>query len=173
MLVRARTHLPAIVNALRAANERFTAVDIDQLGSRSVVQDLLALTSALLHSGDRTAWLALLRAPWCGLMLADLLALAGDDFKSAIADLWNDETRLAAMSADGRCRLDRVKPILATALAERGRLPLRRWVESTWLALGGPACLDDRTGTGRCRGVSRSSRKLFLRIGTDAIPYDF
>src|SRR4029079_9956930 len=71
VLVRAKTHLPAIVNALRAANERFTAVDIDPLGSRSVVQDLLALTSALLHTGDRTAWLAVLRAPWCGLMLAD------------------------------------------------------------------------------------------------------
>jgi ATP-dependent exoDNAse (exonuclease V) beta subunit len=31
------------------------------------------------------------------------------------------------------------------SLAQRGRTGLRRWVEGTWLAFGGPACLDDAT----------------------------
>lgn len=146
VLVRSRSHLFAIVNALRRAREKFMAVEIDRLGDRSVVQDLLALTAALLHFGDRAAWLSILRAPWCGLTLADLQALVGSEFTSAIWDLLNDEPRLETISPDGRARIDRVKPILREAIAERGRLPLRRWVEGLWMALGGPACLDDETG---------------------------
>ena len=146
VIVRSRTHLPAIVSALRASNEKFMAVEIDRLGTRSVVQDLLSLTAALLHLGDRKAWLSLLRAPWCGLTLADLQSVVGIDFQSAIWDLLNDETRIAGISADGRARVDRVKPVLAFAIVQRGRLSLRRWVEATWLELGGPACLEDATG---------------------------
>jgi ATP-dependent exoDNAse (exonuclease V) beta subunit len=146
VIVRSRTHLPAIVNALRASNEKFMAVEIDRLGTRSVVQDLLSLTAALLHFGDRKAWLSLLRAPWCGLTLADLQSLVGSDFQSAIWDLLNDESRMEEISAEGRTRIDRIKPVLAAAIAQRGRLPLRRWVEATWIALGGPACLEDATG---------------------------
>lgn len=146
VLVRARSHLFAIVNALRRKNEKFMAVEIDKLGDRSVVQDLLALTAALLHPADRTAWLAVLRAPWCGLTLADLQALVGSDFNSAIWDLLNDDVRIVGISDDGRLRIDRVKSILVAALAERGRLSLRRWVEATWIAIGGPACLENETG---------------------------
>ncbi|HLQ76257.1 MAG TPA: UvrD-helicase domain-containing protein, partial [Terriglobia bacterium] len=146
VLVRSRSHLPAIINAFRGSSEKFTAVDIDRLGDRSVVQDLLALTAALLHAGDRAAWLAILRAPWCGLTLADLQSLVGQDFTSAIWDLLNDPSHLAEISPDGLRRIERIKPILAAAISERGRLPLRRWVEATWLALGGPACLENATG---------------------------
>ena len=146
VIVRSRSHLPAIVNALRSSGERFTAVDIDSLGTRSVVQDLLALTASLLHFGDRKAWLSILRAPWCGLTLADLQALVGTDFQSPVWDLLNDGERMAQLSEDGRSRVDRVRSVLASAIAERGRLQLRRWVEATWIALGGPACLDDPTG---------------------------
>src|SRR5207237_907860 len=76
ILVRNRAHLDEIVPALKEAGVRFRAVDIEQLGEKQVVQDLYALTRALLHLGDRIAWLACLRAPWCGLTLADLLALS-------------------------------------------------------------------------------------------------
>ncbi|HEX4858739.1 MAG TPA: UvrD-helicase domain-containing protein, partial [Usitatibacteraceae bacterium] len=53
LLVRNRSHLLHIVPALKAAGITFRAVDIDPLGERPVVQDLLALARALLHPADR------------------------------------------------------------------------------------------------------------------------
>ena len=78
VLVRNRSHLEDIVPALKRVGLRFRAIEIEPLGHRQAVQDLLALTRALAHPADRLAWLAVLRAPWCGLTLADLHALAGE-----------------------------------------------------------------------------------------------
>src|SRR5258705_443422 len=75
ILVRNRAHLDEIVPALKDAGVRFRAVEIERLGEKQVVQDLYALTRALSHLGDRVAALAILRAPWCGLLLEDLLLL--------------------------------------------------------------------------------------------------
>ena len=75
ILVRNRSHLHEIIPRLKEAGLRFRAIEIEGLGSRPVVQDLLALTRALAHPGGSLAWLALLRAPWCGLTLADIHAL--------------------------------------------------------------------------------------------------
>ncbi len=144
ILVRNRTHLDRIVPALREAGLRFRAVDIEPLAERQGVQDLVALTCALCHAADRAAWLAVLRAPWCGLALADLLALAGGDDR-AVPELLVDETRMSALSAAGRERLARVRDVLLAALRERLRGSLRERVEGAWLALGGPACLAGPT----------------------------
>ncbi len=144
VLVRARTHLTALVAMLRrvAPQERFQAVEIEGLANRQHVQDLIILASALLHRADRVNWLALLRAPWCGLKLADLHALCADDHASTIWQLMQDEARLERMSDDGRQRLLHVRRILAEALAQRGRQHVRRWLEAVWLMLGGPRCLE-------------------------------
>ncbi len=139
VLVRARTHLPSILRALRRAGLRYRAVEIDQLGDVAITQDLLALTRALLHPADRVAWLAVLRAPWCGLTLADLHAFAGDSPDAAIWDLLQDAPRRERLSPDGQRRLRRVVSVLDTTLNERGAR-LRPWVEICWVALGGPAC---------------------------------
>ena len=144
LLVRARGHLVFIAQALRDARLTFQAVEIEALGQRPVVQDLTALTRALFHPADRVAWLALLRAPWCGLTLADLTALAGDDHRAALWALMHDEARVQQLSADGTRRLLRVRAILAEFIAARRRAPAARWIEGAWLALGGPACVQDR-----------------------------
>ena len=145
ILTRTRGHLRAIVPALKAAQLRFRAIDIEPLGQRPVVQDLLALTRALAHPGDRLAWLAVLRAPWCGLTLADLHALAADNAGMTIWDALHHDSRLAQLSADGRVRAARLCEALAPGLLQRRRAPLREQVAGAWYALGGPACVEHET----------------------------
>jgi len=161
VLVRTRSHLDAIVPALKVAGLPFRAIEIEPLGHRQVVQDLLALTRALAHLADRVAWLAVLRAPWCGLTLADLHALCGMDRLSSefpmdaastrvsghstqltVWECMLDEDRRALLSDDGRARLERVCSVLGISIAQRFRTSLREAAEGAWLALGGPACAD-------------------------------
>ncbi|CAG0951929.1 hypothetical protein ARNL5_00178, partial [Anaerolineae bacterium] len=147
VLVRARSHLDALVAAIRRSRGglRFQAVEIEGLAARQSVQDLLSLTRALHHRADRVHWLAILRAPWCGLTLADLFALAGDDHRSTLWQLMHEEDRLARLSADGRTRLLHLRGVIEEAFAHRGRARPRRWVEGVWLGLGGAACLVGAT----------------------------
>ncbi|PWT72834.1 MAG: DNA helicase UvrD, partial [Proteobacteria bacterium] len=145
ILVRNRSHLSAIVPALKRADLRFQAIDIDNLEDRTVVQDLSALTRALLHLGDRVAWLSVLRAPWCGLTLADLTELVGDDRRAAVWDRMQDSTALERLSVEGANRVKKLHAQLRQSLDQRRRVPLRRWIEGAWLALGGPAAADTPT----------------------------
>ncbi len=144
VLVRNRTHLASIVIRLKQAGLRFQAVEIEQLGQRPVIQDLIALTRALLHPADRIAWLAVLRAPFCGLSLYDLHVIANDSPGYTVIDLLHGQS--TELSAEGRQRLERVGPVLDQAMALYDRIPLRRSVEGTWIQLGGPACVADETG---------------------------
>jgi ATP-dependent exoDNAse (exonuclease V) beta subunit len=157
VLVRSRTHLPELVEALRAAGVAYRAVKTDRLSERPLVRDLEALRVALTDLADRTAWLAVLRAPWCGLALADLLEICRNDEhsnaersnaehssadRSTVRQLLRE--RQERLSAQGRTALGRCLPVLDDALDRRGRGGLRALVESTWLRLGGPACVANR-----------------------------
>lgn len=144
VLVRSRTHLDELVPALRAAGLPYQAVDLESLASRPVIEDLRALTRALLHPMDRVAWLAVLRAPWCGLRLGSLLTLCEAlPPQASLLSALRDPERLARLDDDAQPRLARSLAVLEDSLAQAGRKPLRRWVESAWLALGGPAVLRE------------------------------
>ena len=140
VLVRSRPDLGRIVPALRARGLRFSALEIDPLESRPVVKDLVSLTRALVHPADRVAWLAVLRAPWCGMLLDDLHALAGEDNGKTIPELMHDSSRIERLSCDGKRRLLRLREVLDEAMEYSGRRSLARLVEAAWLRLGGPAC---------------------------------
>jgi len=141
ILVRSRRHAFEIGRCLREMKIPFTATGLENLDEQSAVQDLVALTRAILHPADRIAWLACLRSPWCGLTLADLHALAAYDHDSCIWTLVNDDSSKARLTPDGQERLDRCLPIFAAALEQFGSMPLRDLIESAWLQLGGPATL--------------------------------
>jgi ATP-dependent exoDNAse (exonuclease V) beta subunit len=139
ILVQGRSHLVNIVAELARRGVPFQATDIDPLGERPVVLDLLALTRAIAHPADRPAWLATLRAPWCGLTLAELYAICGDSRDSTLPELLRDTQRHARIDAPSRARLNRAWRVLAEAPLELRRFGLRDAVERAWLALGGPA----------------------------------
>jgi ATP-dependent helicase/nuclease subunit A len=150
ILVRSRNLLNSIVPALREAKLDWQAIEITSLASRMPVVDMLSLTRALISPADRIAWLALLRAPFCGLGLADLLLISNSGDHSlkkpeAILDRLQALNRgglPAGLSEAGRIALQRVIPILLHAWHSRGRDSLRNTVESLWTALGGPATIN-------------------------------
>ncbi len=139
ILVRSRTHLRAILPQLRTAGVSYQAQDIDPLSQRSAVSDAVALTRALLHRGDHLSWVTVLRAPWCGLSLADLLIFQCQT-DSDLLQMMQEQTLLNQLSADGRLRVQSIVPVLLSSVAQRGRCTLRQLVEETWLHLRGPEC---------------------------------
>ncbi|MDX2495807.1 MAG: UvrD-helicase domain-containing protein [Desulfuromusa sp.] len=140
ILVRGRNHLREILPLFRQHGIGYQAQDIDLLGARPAALDVVHLTHALLHRADRLSWLAVLRAPWCGLTLHDLHALAGGSPHRTIPTLLADDQIRQQLSVDGQQRLLHVWPVLQSGLKRFGRLPLRQLVEGCWLALGGAAC---------------------------------
>jgi ATP-dependent helicase/nuclease subunit A len=138
VLVRAKSHAREIAASLRQQDIGFRAVEIEPLQDRSIVRDIITLTCALSHLGDRTAWFALLRAPWSGLCLADLLLIGRHS--PPIFTALGDGVLLEQLSEDGRRRCERMHSTLADAFRVRESSSLVRWVQRTWLALGGASC---------------------------------
>jgi ATP-dependent exoDNAse (exonuclease V) beta subunit len=132
VLVAGRDHAGKIVAELRAAGFALRGVDLERLRDRAVIRDLSSLARALLHGADRSAWWALLRAPWCGLSLARIEQLSAQVEGDVFAAL------SAAATADPR--IARLCAALTPALIgdERG-WPLWQRVEHAWLRLAGPA----------------------------------
>ena len=150
ILVRNRSHLTNIVPALIDAKLSWEAIDIDPLADRMPVIDLMSITRAILSPADRIAWLAILRAPFCGLSLQDLVVLTqakdsnGKQPKCILERLfeWQQTPdKFNQLSSDGSTILNRVSPLLCQAWSNRDTDSLRGLVEQLWITLGGPATL--------------------------------
>ena len=140
ILVQSRSHLIGLQAQLRSLGLDAHAVQIEAPNQHQITHDLIGLTRALTHFGDRIAWLGMLRAPWCGLNWRDLHALCRDDADSAVWTLMNDARRVAMLSEDGRGRLERTRQALRLAFHTRSEQSLSRWVQRTWRTLDGPRC---------------------------------
>ena len=145
ILVRARTHLPAIVRQFQKSNIDIKAEEIDPLTSRPAIQDLLALLRALLSFWDRTSWLSILRAPWCGISLKDIHQLCELNSNSTVWDLLNDPERISKLSQEGKDRAKTFIQALQPALKILPSANFRDLLEGCWIRLGGPACVDTTT----------------------------
>jgi ATP-dependent helicase/nuclease subunit A len=143
VLGRNRSHLQAVISELKQRGIAYSAPELDNLARSPIVADLLTLCRALANDADRLAWMALLRAPWCGLQLGDLMRIARHPDAAADTPLWSaleSEELLRQLSLDGRNRVLHILPALRRARAKRDRLSLRVWIEQAWLGLGGPGC---------------------------------
>ena len=141
ILVRNRKHLTGLMDVLKPLDLPVHAVEIEAPNQQQVTQDLIGLTRGLTHLGDRTAWLSILRAPWCGLTLRDLQTFFSNDRNTPIWELMHNAAHVERLDKDGKERLIRVREVLSLAFQLRGLLPMASWVERTWNSLGGPECL--------------------------------
>ena len=137
VLVRNRSHLRDITRQLRAADIALLASDIDKLLDQPVVSDLWALTRALLHPADTTAWLAILRAPWLGLSLTELSHISLTTGDALVAGALTNIDGLRRLDADTIQRVCQFKEVIQPALAMIGRRAVTEVVADTWHALGG------------------------------------
>ncbi len=71
--------------------------------------------------------------------LADLLTISGAG--SLVWDAIRDDALLAALSENGRARCARLRLTLEAAFEVRNETGVARWIERTWLGLGGPCCM--------------------------------
>jgi len=136
VLVLAHAHSAAIVAALEGCGVAALGVDLVALRERLIVRDLVQLTRALHDLADRPAWLAVLRAPWCGARLTTLTALTDASGRELLFEALGNPERLARCDPSDRLHLERVRAVLAAALASRGAQPLADWLETTWMRLG-------------------------------------
>lgn len=128
ILVRSRNQLKSLLPSLKAAHIDFQSMDMDSLSTQACIQDLYSLTQCLLQPANRLAWLSVLRAPWCGLTLDDLLRV----------------TESMPLSIDGQQRFDKVSHILNHAWQQQQKQPLALWVETTWRQLDGHWCIHQK-----------------------------
>ncbi len=145
VLVRSRTQLPALLHQFREASIAYQAVDIDRLSDRPEIIDILALTRAITHPGDRLAWLAVLRSPWIGLDWTDLHTLVRNEPNKSVLELLRDDERRQCLSSAGQAALSRGLGVLEEQLRADRSTPLHRRVERAWFELGGPALLNDES----------------------------
>jgi ATP-dependent exoDNAse (exonuclease V) beta subunit len=169
VLVQTRALAAPVLRALRAlrgAGVATLGVDLAMLADRSVVRDLVSLGQALLDAGDRSAWLAVLRAPSCGLVLADLKELCDSAGRQSLVEIITDAQALAQLSADGQRRLARVAPQLLRAWRARGSRDLATSIETLWHDLGGLATCQDAAEASAARQYLLALRRLQEQEGS-------
>ena len=157
VLTRVRSHVAEVAKALARRGVPYRAVDIDALSERREVLDVVGLTRALLHPADRTAWLAVLRSPWCGIGLADLHHLAAGDNLATRDEALRPAMRhrAADLQPQVRERVLRTLDVMDAALRHTGVEPLTKRVERTWRSLGGDRCVD---------ALGEANVRQFLRL---------
>jgi ATP-dependent exoDNAse (exonuclease V) beta subunit len=142
VLVVAHAHAVPVVEALQRQGIGALGVDLVPLRECSSVRDLVQLMRALCDLADRTAWLAVLHAPWCGARLTSLAALSAPDDRQLIIEALADPERLGRCLPEDRPRLARLYATLSAALTQRSGCSAVEWLENTWMRLGAPDAYD-------------------------------
>ena len=141
ILVRTRTQLSYLLPVLEQDGIDYAAVDIDPLHDLQAVKDVISLVKVI-ASDDKLAWLALLRGPWCGLTLNEIVAL--DRLAGRQLSLWDVLSDLEAskiLSGDSLARALRFFDVVRSARQQYQQTDLGTLTRWAWLRLGGARTL--------------------------------
>lgn len=164
ILVHSRSGLGNIINILSKNKIPFRAIEIMSLSEKPMVSDLIQIIRALVHPGDRLAWLSVLRSPFCGLTLETLHIMFGSEHKTPIPVIlrkmldshgscinsFNGYVRFLIEEGDGQKllpvieynRLLRISYILLHS-EYSGLFPFSAWIRRLWDLLGGSSVYND------------------------------
>lgn len=140
ILVKARSHLGELVSLLQREGIPVRAVELNPIQAQQSVMDLVQLIRALSHPGDRVAWLSVLRSPVCGLTLAALTHLFGnnrDTVPARLKQVLADEATFGPLLGDEWARLAHCASILLDRRFNTDEVTFASHAESVWRALGG------------------------------------
>ena len=176
ILVRTRSNLRGATELLAKEKLPYRAVELVTLNQRAYVVDLVQIVRALCHVGDRAAWLAVLRSPYCGLTLSSLHALFAGD-RRAVIDILEDvlakdrDTSLSRaeqlLEPDQYARLVFVGQVLIAAVREETAEVFARQVQRVWLQLGGPGLARQSGDLSDAESVFRLIERLAPYGGLD------
>lgn len=136
VLVRSRAHLPLLLDCFDQHDIPYSGKDLAPLIGHGVIQDLCALTKAMCYWADQVSWLAVLRAPWCGLVLSDLAILTHHAQSTVLWEVVQDPSVTAQLSEQGQIRLQRMVAIFKILFDKRPH-SLALWVQQAWTLIGG------------------------------------
>ncbi len=140
VLVKAKRDLVSLISQLKMLRIPFVAVEIEHLATRPHVMDMMSLLRACLDWSDKIAWFAIMRAPWLGLSLADLLIIANATTHGIVWQTLMQYQELDDLSDDGRERIAHFVSIMSYWLDQRQRHHLHAFIRGLWISLCGPYC---------------------------------
>jgi ATP-dependent exoDNAse (exonuclease V) beta subunit len=160
ILLFARTHLPIYLQALYARGLQVQVQEGLLLLERPEVNDLLALTRALIRPQDDLSWLSLLRSHWCWVDLNFLYRIS-----RVPATLFSEKIKLFAGNPGVPESLQRVGSILESYQDLAGRWPVSRLIQRAWEDLQGPGKAAARYGLAGVRNCRQFLDYLFQAEG--------
>lgn len=143
ILVKGKAHILHVAQALRQHGIPYQAVEIESLAESQIILDLLSLYQVCLSPGNRVAWFALLRGPWCGLTLMELEQVAQADPHPwrAIQRLCDEPVQLPPASLE---RLRHLRRVMAGFYHHRLQQPFVEHLRELALQLGMAATANSR-----------------------------
>ena len=141
ILTRTRLTVKEIIQEMRLKKIPFKAIGIDQVKDQQIYQDIMSLTKALYNLDDKVHWIAILRAPWCGLDLKSLSILFENNHDRDAWDVINDLNITNKLDSDNKKRLYFIRDVISKTIGYRGRVSHRFFIESVWRMLMGDKCL--------------------------------
>lgn len=136
VLVRARNHGVAIIEALQQRSIAYVAEEFEELAEKQSVLDVLTLLRVLIHPQDKVAWMALLKSPWFGLTLTDM-TLIESVFGDEVYRVLSEHTVVIGLSEQAVSALEKQGAILEKHRCQLYQQPLAIQLEALWLHLGG------------------------------------